>query len=319
MGRFVHDQYVELTMHFRCNLKCEHCMIEGTMDWLEPESIARLRQVLEYNLKEKRWKGLILTGAEITLRRDLPELARLARGNGFEHVRIQTHGMRLAEEAYLRELIDAGVDEFFVSVAGSDAASHDGITTVPGSFEKTIRGLENLDAYDHVMALTNTVVTRRSYQHLPGIVERLAHLRRLVQMEFWNYWPMSETDDKDLLVTHLEVLPYLREAINLCRKYERGVEVKNFPECLLAEDRAALDNTQPKLLIDPAFWQEFRRNGFQQCIHKSNCGSRQCLGLNTAYIRKFGWHAEELKPFPMEEAHVVEQDDSSRFQLPVLN
>ena len=37
------------------------------------------------------------------------------------------------------------------------------------------------------------------------------------------------------------------------------MEIKNFPECLLGEDRDALDNTQPKLLIDPAFWQEFRR------------------------------------------------------------
>ena len=75
--------------------------------------------------------GSRITGAEITLRRDLPELARLARGNGFEHVRIQTHGMRLADLAYCRELIDAGVDEFFVSVAASDADSHDAITGVP--------------------------------------------------------------------------------------------------------------------------------------------------------------------------------------------
>lgn len=79
MGRFDHKQYVELTMHFRCNLKCEHCMIEGTMDWLEPETFTRLKQVIAHNLEERCWKGLILTGAEITLRRDLPELARLAR------------------------------------------------------------------------------------------------------------------------------------------------------------------------------------------------------------------------------------------------
>lgn len=318
MGRFVHDQYVELTMHFRCNLKCEHCMIEGTMDWLEPESVARLRQVLEYNLQERRWRGLILTGAEITLRRDLPELARLARSNGFDHVRIQTHGMRLADEAYCRELVEAGVDEFFVSVAGSDAQSHDGITTVAGSFEKTVRGMENLDAYPHVVALTNTVVTRRSYRHLPRVVERLSHLRNLAQMEFWNYWPMSESDEKDLLVSHQDVLPYLKDAIGLCRKYGRAVEVKNFPECLLAEDRSALDNTQPKLLIDPAFWQEFRRNGFEQCVHRSVCGSKQCLGLNTAYVRKFGWEAEELTPFPMVGPVELPVRDANRFQLPVV-
>jgi len=288
------------------------------MDWLEPESLGRLKEVLEYNLQHKRWTGLILTGAEITLRRDLPELARLARGNGFDHVRIQTHGMRLADEAYCRELIDAGVDEFFVSVTASDAQSHDEITTVSGSFEKTIRGLENLDAFPHVVALTNTVVTRRSYRHLPGLVDRLGHLRRLVQMEFWNYWPMSETDEKDLLVSHLEVLPYLKRAICRARELGRSVEVKNFPECLLGSERDALDNRQPKLLIDPAFWQEFRRNGFEQCVHRSVCGAEQCLGLNTAYVGKFGWHADDLAPFPKGAVADSGALAPNRFQLPLV-
>jgi MoaA/NifB/PqqE/SkfB family radical SAM enzyme len=319
MGRFVQDDYVELTMHFRCNLKCEHCMIEGTMDWLEPESLARLRQVIEYNTEQHRWKGLILTGAEITLRRDLPELARLARGNGFEHVRIQTHGMKLADSAYCRELIEAGVDEFFVSVAAADAESHDAITGVPGSFDKTIEGLENLDAFPGVASLTNTVVTRRSYRQLAAVVERLAGLKRLVQMEFWNYWPMTETDAKDLLVSHLDVAPHLRAAIRRAWELGRGVELKNFPECLLGAERDALDNRQPKLLIDPAFWQEFRRNGFEQCVHRSVCGSTQCLGLNTAYVQKFGWHADELRPFPRDASvDPAPPAPPDRFQLPVI-
>jgi MoaA/NifB/PqqE/SkfB family radical SAM enzyme len=295
-------------------------MIEGTMDWLEPETIGRIRQVIAHNQEQRQWTGLILTGAEITLRRDLPDLARLARHNGFEHVRIQTHGMRLADEAYCQELIDAGVDEFFVSVAAADAESHDCITGVPGSFEKTIQGLENLDRYPGVVSLTNTVVTQRSYQHLPGIVERLAHLKNLVQMEFWNFWPMSETDEKDLLVSHLEVRPYLRNAIRLARQHKRAVEVKNFPECLLDDEHDALDNTQPKLLIDPAFWQEFRRNGFGQCIHREVCGSEQCLGLNTAYIRKFGWQADVLAPLTNSET--IDKGpptlSAGRLELPVI-
>ena len=35
---FVPSDYVEVTVHFKCNLACTHCMIEGTMDWLRPES-----------------------------------------------------------------------------------------------------------------------------------------------------------------------------------------------------------------------------------------------------------------------------------------
>jgi len=296
--RFRAEDYVELTMHFRCNLKCEHCMIEGTMDWLKPESMEQFERILAQNVQQGRWKGLILTGSEVTLRGDLPGLARAARESGFEHVRIQTHGMRLADPAYCRELVEAGVDEYFVSVTAADAASHDAITGVPGSFERTLRGLENLDVFPEVVTLSNTVVTQRSYRQLPEMVRLLSHLRRLEQMEFWNYWPMRETDDKDLIVSHLDALPYLRAAIARARACGRFVEVKNFPECLLGEDADALNNDQPKLVIDPAFWPEFMRNGFHQCVHRDYCGSRRCLGLNTAYVRKYGWQADMLVPLP---------------------
>ncbi len=287
-------------MHFRCNLLCEHCMIEGTMDRLEPESMQRFEQLLDYNLQHQRWKALVLTGSEITLRRDLPDLARRARQSSFEHVRIQTHGMRLADEDYCRELIAAGIDEYFVSVTASDAEAHDAITKVPGSFDKTLRGLENLEAFEGVIACTNTVITERSYRHLPRVVERLGHLRRLVQMDFWNYWPMREQDDKDLIASHLEVLPFLKQAIVKARALGRAVEVKNFPECLLGEVHDALENIQPKLFIDPSFWKEFQRNGFEQCAHRTVCASRKCLGLNTAYIRKHGWQASALTPYPID-------------------
>ena len=296
--RFAAKDYVEVTVHFKCNLKCVHCMIEGTMDWLRPESDEQLWQILARNARERRWKALTLTGSEVTLRADLPALARAAKEHGFEHVRIQTHGVRLGDSAYCRELVEAGIDEFFVSVTAADAATHDAITGVDGAFERMLAGLENLDAFGHVATLTNTVITERSYRQLPQVVERLKHLRQLAQMEFWTYWPMREHDDKELIPSHLDVLPYLKEAIVAARCYGRSVEVKNFPECLLGEVHDALDNSQPQLIIDPEFWPEFMRNGFHQCVHREYCASETCLGLNTAYVNKYGWHADLLVPFP---------------------
>jgi MoaA/NifB/PqqE/SkfB family radical SAM enzyme len=271
-------------------------MIEGTMDDLVAQSMDKFRDLMQFNSRERRWKGLILTGSEITLFRELPELARMARESGFEHVRIQTHGMKLARQDYCDLLVDAGVDEFFVSVTGCDAESHDSITMVEGSFDKTLAGLENLDQYDHVTTITNSVITSESYMLLPGLVENLGHIRRLRQMEFWIYWPMKETDEKNLIPKVSEILPYLKDSTDRARQLGRSVEIKNFPQCLLGDDAGLLLNDQPMLYIDPDFWNEFERNGFYQCVHREQCGSEQCLGLSSAYIRKYGWEENLLHP-----------------------
>ncbi len=296
-SRFDHSSYVSSTMEFRCNLKCVHCMIEGTMDRLVPQSLDQFKQLLAHNATHRQWQGLILTGSEITLHRDLPEWARMARRSGFDHVRIQTHGMRLAQRNYCDELVASGVDEFFVSVCAADAATHDAITQVPGSFEKTMHGLELLDGYEGVTTITNTVVTALNFTQLSTLVDRLATRTRLAQMEFWFYFAMNENDDKRLIPHIPSVLPELKKAIARLRNNGLGIEVKNFPECLLGGDRDVLYNDQPTLFIDPGFWGEFMRNGFDQCIFRSECSSKQCLGLNSAYRGRYGDHADLLKPF----------------------
>lgn len=296
MPGLINHDYVSMTLEFRCNLACEHCMIEGTMDYLQAEPLEKFDEVLAYNAEHRRWSGLIMTGSEITLRHDLPKLAARARASGFDHVRIQTHGMRLSSKEYCRELIDAGIDEFFVSVIAADEATHDAVSTVPRSYERTMAGLENLEAFPNVASLTNTVVTTRNYAQLPALVERLSHLRRLRQMEFWVYLPMTERDEKGLIASHLDLKPFLIDAVRAARALGRGAVVKHYPQCLLGEYGDALDNSQPKLLIDPAFWEQFSRNGFDQCVHRESCSSRECLGLTSAYIEKFGHHAEELAP-----------------------
>ena len=266
------------------------------MDHLKPAPDGLFQHVLDQQRNEGLWEGLVLTGSEITLNRDLPELASRARAAGFGRVRIQTHGVHLSRTDYADRLLDAGVNEFFVSVAGGNRDSHDRITQVGGAWDKMMAGLSYLDTKDDVRLLTNSVVTALSYRELPQMVAALGHLEKLVQMEFWNFWPMAERDAKQLCASHGDILPYLRDAILAARGLGRFVEVKNFPECLLGDLGDALVNAQPMLVIDPAFWTEFDRNGFNNCRHRETCASTECLGLNTAYIERFGWEEDLLSP-----------------------
>ena len=131
-------------------------------------------------------------------------------------------------------------------------------------------------------------------------------------MEFWVYWPMAERDEKNLIASHLEILPYLKTAIAAARALGRDVEVKNFPHCLLGEDGDALVNDQPQLYIDDSFWIEFMRNGFNQCVWREQCGSEDCLGLNTAYVEKFGWMRNDLHPLPQPDLDRRSRRDSEQ-------
>jgi MoaA/NifB/PqqE/SkfB family radical SAM enzyme len=299
------EHYIELAMSFGCNLHCSHCMIEGTMQILTPQSLDKFYALLRINRAENRWSGLTLTGAEITLDDRLPEMAKLAKAHGFENIRIQTHGGKLADREFLARLIDCGINEFFVSVTASDANSHDRITGVTGSFDRTLQGIANVAEYPNATVITNTVITELSYLHLPSVVQLMAQYRAVSQLEFWYYFPMRSTDHKLLLVPIDQCLPVLLNAIRMASEYAIPLELKNFPQCLLGSFQSVLYNDQPQLEIDPRFWDEFSRNGFYQCVYKSQCSSSMCLGLSTAYIHRFGWEMDILHPLHPDSAETT--------------
>jgi MoaA/NifB/PqqE/SkfB family radical SAM enzyme len=289
------SRYISIAAEFRCNLHCRHCMIDAAKHALQPRGEETFARIVAINAAEHRWSGLILTGAEITLHKGLADMARRARDGGFSHVRIQTHGMHLANAAYVDELIDAGIDEFFISICGPDADTHDRITGMPGSFRRLMRGLENLERH-HVLVITNTVITTQSVAGLPAVVGLLEPFRRVRQMEFWNYFAMAGEDTRDLIVRFADLRGPLHAAVARALELGRQVEVKNVPQCLMGRYGDLLVNDQPLLEIDEAFWDSFAANGFHQCPHRPGCEARDCLGVNAAYVRKFGWDADLLSP-----------------------
>ncbi len=267
------------------------------MSQLQPTSGEQFDVVLQAQKDKRPWIGIVLTGAEVTLRHDLPEIVARARDAGFERIRVQTHGMQLQRHAYLDRLVAAGVNEFFVSVTAGNEAKHDAITKVAGSWRRMRAGLELIERhYPQVSVITNTVITSESVAELPGVVAAFQGYRSVVQHEFWNFFPMEEIDLKSLCVPLSELMLPLRAAITAAHAAGRLVEVKNVPECLFDDDRAVLVNKQPQLIIDDAFWIGFDRNGFHTCPHRSVCASSECLGLTTAYVRRFGDEADRLRP-----------------------
>jgi cyclic pyranopterin phosphate synthase len=285
-----------VTVDFHCNSACTFCIVQEGMNNYRGVPFERFAALTDENLRSRKYDRVIFTGGEVTLERSLPRFAAHARASGaFRHVRLQTNGRKLADAAFTRELVEAGIDEFFVSLHGDTAALHDRITQRPGSFDELIRGFENLAAHP-VRRITNTVVHRTNIGAYEGIVA-VAHAHGVSEMEFWNYLPMEDHDDERNLIAPLgEAMPALRRALERCAALGIRSVTKYVPRCLLGPHGATLDNSQPDTIIVESFWDEFPRFA---CLYEALCEhSDECLGLAHDYARKFGWEEDVLAPAP---------------------
>ncbi len=296
MAPFENDTYLTICIEFRCNNRCSSCMLRGIRRQLTAVSFKQYQDIIRKNGESRQYSGLILSGAEVTLNDRLLDYVRVARDSGaFRSLRIQTNGRRLANPDYCKELIAGGINEFFVSLYGDTPQVHDSLTGVPGSFGETLAGLENLER-EPVRMFTNTVMTAWNYASLPGIGRLVSRFSRLREMHFWNYWPMGAEDDVGLVASLGAVRPYLLQALREGGADNRQLVVKNYPECLLGSYRGCLDNSQAATIIDKKYWEKFHLNNFGRCSFRNSCLSDNCAGLTAAYVDKFGWEKDLLKP-----------------------
>ncbi len=287
-----------LTFAFRCNFACRFCYVEdglgGRFRGVTLDEAARLLADPALTAGVTR---IVLSGGEVTLDKDLPAYVALARAvPSVEHVRIQTNASRLGDAALVAGLRAAGVDEFFVSLHGADAATCDAITAVPGSFAAIMAGLDQLAAAGATV-VTNTVVCAANVASLPAIVA-LAHAKGARAAELWGYVPrVDAADARAQLVRVTEAAPHLRQAVVDGLTRGLAMTVKYFPRCLLGDVAHVHSDAQPRLVIDDAFWQDYPTYG---CLYEGVCAAANvddgCSGLADAYVRRFGWEEDALAP-----------------------
>lgn len=132
---------VHLQVADRCNHACQHCyQVQGEKGELTFE---QLRAIID-GVADAGVFTLNVSGGEATLRPDLLDILRYARGRGFA-VRLFTNGF-LVDEAYADALALIGLLEVHVSLYSGVAAEHDAVTRVPRSFERTVGAVTALRA-----------------------------------------------------------------------------------------------------------------------------------------------------------------------------
>lgn len=103
----------------KCNLSCNYCFAssENTGETVSLEEIRTMFQTLRKSEGEPR--PVQLSGGEPTLREDLHEIVQIGKDEGFQHIEINTNGIKLAKDKELLErLKKAGISCLYLQFDG---------------------------------------------------------------------------------------------------------------------------------------------------------------------------------------------------------
>lgn len=106
----------------RCNLRCPVCFANAAYSGrLYEPTQDEIRQMLKNlrNLKPVPTPAIQYAGGEPTVRKDIVELIKMAKEEGFTHVQMATNGLRIArKEGFAEELRDAGLNTVYMAFDG---------------------------------------------------------------------------------------------------------------------------------------------------------------------------------------------------------
>ncbi len=108
---------MEVTL--RCNLKCPVCFASSNENIEYEPDVDVIRDMYETVMAGVGICTIQLSGGEPTVRDDLPQIISLGREYGFEHILVNTNGVRIAKEIdYLKSLKDSGCSAIFLQFDG---------------------------------------------------------------------------------------------------------------------------------------------------------------------------------------------------------
>ncbi|MCS7143046.1 MAG: radical SAM protein, partial [Aigarchaeota archaeon] len=184
-----HTGLSNLVITNRCDLHCWYCFFyaekagyiyEPTMDQIREMAI---------NLRAERpvpGNSVQITGGEPTLRDDLPEIIRIIKEVGVDHVQLNTNGIRLSKDfEFFKKIKEAGVSNLYMSF--------DGVTpkTNPKNHWEVAGVIENAKKLKVGIVLVPTVIKSVNDHELGDIIR--FGFKNIEVVRAVNFQPVSLT------------------------------------------------------------------------------------------------------------------------------
>ncbi|PGF14707.1 radical SAM/SPASM domain-containing protein [Natrinema sp. CBA1119] len=158
-----------------CGLACDHCRADAQPRRHPDElSTAEGKALLEQAADFGDGQLVVLSGGDPLVRDDVEEL--IAHGDDLGlRMTITPSGTGSLTADRIQEMVDAGLKRMAVSFDGASPAAHDAFRGEDGSFEETIRAVEDARAAG-LPVQVNTTVCRQTVDELPAIRDLLAEI-----------------------------------------------------------------------------------------------------------------------------------------------
>lgn len=162
--------HIELTA--RCNQRCSHCYVPPARDAAVELTTAEWVDILN-QLASENCLFLTFSGGEPLLRPDFVDIITAAVDRGFAY-RVFTNATLVDEHLadVFAKRLPVAVE---VSVYGTDAATHDGITRIRGSFDRTIAGIRLL-VERGIRVIAKSPMMQQNYMQLRAMQEQAERL-----------------------------------------------------------------------------------------------------------------------------------------------
>jgi len=112
----------------------------------------------------------LFTGGEPSIHRDIIKMIYIAGETGRRRIGIQTNAVLMADRAFAGKLRKAGLTFAILSLHSHDEKISDAITGSPGTFAKTMRGIDNLIS-EGVDIIINHVLCSLNYRDAERFVD----------------------------------------------------------------------------------------------------------------------------------------------------
>ena len=292
----------DIKVWFACNNHCLFCVQWNKREKYKQRTVKEIKKITkdEYD----NWcEWVVFTGWEPTVHTWLIECVEYAKNIWYKVIQIQSNGQNFSNMEYVKRLIDAWVTEFWPSIHWFYAETHDILVHTKWAWEKVVRGLINLRQLNQLVII-NSVITKQNYKEIPQLAELLVKLWvSQFQFAFVHILWSADTNKNTIVPKKLEVIPYVKKALDIWKKHWVICMTEAIPFCLMKwyEWAIAEYNFMPETTVVDAEYRtenyaDYRWNEWKAKRDECNLCKKNnvCEWPWKEYPEMYGW--DEFKP-----------------------